>query len=114
MEEKRYTQQGKSAQELYAENFREKEKSKAETAETKDGVIIRHKPGSPLNEAIPHWPYYRRASEKRWTQDEVDAIVNEELKLQGLSDEEVAKGRADIERKYGLSPGALSKSNPST
>jgi hypothetical protein len=51
---------------------------------------------------------------KRWTQEEVDAIVNEALKLEGLPDDQVAAGKASIEAKYGLSPGMLSKSNLST
>lgn len=46
-------------------------------------------------------------SEKRWTQEEVDAITNEVRNLEGLSDEEITKGKATIEEKYGLSPGTL-------
>lgn len=57
-------------------------------------------------------------SEKRWTQDEVDAIVlevkNELSDLGGLTDEQVAEKRASIEKKYGLSPGMLSRLNLST
>jgi hypothetical protein len=53
-------------------------------------------------------------SEKRWTQNEVDAIVKEVANLEGLHDVQVAEGKANIERKYGLSAGMLSRSNPST
>jgi len=53
-------------------------------------------------------------SEKRWTQDEVDAITDEVSKLEGLTDEQVAEGRAEIESKYGLPAGMLSRTNPST
>jgi len=52
--------------------------------------------------------------EKTWTQDEVDAITKEVVKLEGQTDEQVAEGRAAIERKYGLSPGALSQPKVST
>jgi hypothetical protein len=52
-------------------------------------------------------------TEKRWTQSEVDSIIAEDLALEGTP-EEVAKGRAKIEAKWGLSPGALSKPNAST
>jgi len=51
-------------------------------------------------------------SEKRWTQDEVDAITDEVSKLEGLTDEQVAEGRAEIESKYDLPPGMLSRTNP--
>jgi len=52
--------------------------------------------------------------EKTWTQSQVDAMTNEARALEGQTDEQVAEGRAAIERKYGLSAGALSKPNPST
>lgn len=51
-------------------------------------------------------------SEKRYTEGEVKAMVAEIE--QGLSDEQVAQRKADIEKKYGLSPGALSKFKLST
>jgi hypothetical protein len=51
-------------------------------------------------------------SEKRYTEGEVNAMVAEIE--QGLSDEQVAERKAEIEKKYGLSPGALNKLNLST
>ncbi|MGA2670449.1 MAG: hypothetical protein ABSF21_03400 [Dehalococcoidia bacterium] len=53
-------------------------------------------------------------SKERWTENEVDAIVEEVRNLDGLPDEQVAEGKANIEAKYDLPPGMLSKSNPST
>ncbi|OGN94157.1 MAG: hypothetical protein A2Z75_08380 [Chloroflexi bacterium RBG_13_50_10] len=51
-------------------------------------------------------------SEKRYTQNELDAMVAEIG--EGLSDEQVAERRATIEKEHGLAPGALSKSKVST
>lgn len=51
-------------------------------------------------------------SDKRYTQDEVNAMVAEIE--EGLTDEQVSARKADIEKKYGLSPGALRpRSTPS-
>jgi hypothetical protein len=53
-------------------------------------------------------------SEKRWTQNEVDSIVGEVRNLEGLPDYEIAARKNAIEAKYDLTPGMLSKSDPST
>ena len=57
-------------------------------------------------------------SEKTWTQDELDRIINEVQQeisnVEGLSEEEVAVRKAGIETKYGLPPGMLSRLAPSS
>lgn len=45
--------------------------------------------------------------ERTWTQQEVDGIKEEVSKLEGLPEGQRQAGLADIERRYGLTPGTL-------
>jgi len=51
----------KTSRELLADYWRDKSKEEEEKREkTPFGATVRREAGTPLNESIPHWPYYKR------------------------------------------------------